>query len=167
MRITMTLLTLTLMSNSTLATPEPEGCTDPFQQLAPSAAETLRALARRCSDASVRTLYFNRAYHRDTLQHLATLRRLQTFPKKSDPGSDEARFQQSRVFITLAELFAEQSWKNGSRTSLHQLNQAYDQSIAIMESRIRGETAIAVGDDNDNERSKDFRGASPHADNAR
>jgi hypothetical protein len=133
-------LALSLLAGPSLGA-EPPACTDPFNADARAPAEALRATARRCVDPEVRALYFNRAYHQDKLGELQTLRHLQN-PRPSDDG---VRYEQGRIFIALAEVFAESAWRAGSRESLGERNGAYDRIIMILESRLRGDDELARG----------------------
>jgi hypothetical protein len=79
-------------------------------------------------------LFYNRAYHAETMNDLRNLARLEI---RGD-GNDRVRYHQGRIFIALAEELARGAWRRGHRQTIEALNTAYDDSIETLEYTIKG-----------------------------
>jgi hypothetical protein len=121
---------------------EPAACREPFGATGdiprPDPA-ALRRIARDCTDAVVRRLYYNRAYHTELLADLRTLARL----KKGYDAGDRTRLEQGRIYIGLTESFAARAWPRRPGVIIA-LNRAYEQSIRTVELTIGGYDRLAA-----------------------
>ena len=113
---------------------EHPSCSHPFAVLPDPSAETLREIAASCRDAPTAMLFYNRAYHGNTIGYLRRLSRLET----RGANEDALRYQQGRIFIALAEELARITWCAGDETVVEDLNAAYDRAIETLEYTIKG-----------------------------
>jgi hypothetical protein len=129
-------------ADATRASTEPAACRAPFSAVATEAApETLAALASRCREPAVATLFRNRAEHAEQLRRLAVMSRL----LRQGANTDQVRLTQCRVYAGLAEAFAERLQRadpSALPRALAQLNLAYEQAIHIAERTIQGHERI-------------------------
>jgi hypothetical protein len=116
-------------------------CDPPFARLAQTMAassEHLRALAAGCADPELARLFYSRAYHAEVVDDLNRLAQLQ----KGYASNDQRRLESTRIFVGLAEAFAEKAWHGSAGAvradTIRALTQAYDRTIDDVELTIRG-----------------------------
>ena len=135
------LLVLILLHPVVTVGNEHPACTRPFASLPDASAEALREVASSCSDSSTAMLFYNRAYHATTIEHLRRFSQLET----RGGSEDGVRYQQGRIFIALAEELARFSWRVGDQGVIDALNTAYDRSIETLEYTIKGYNLLIGG----------------------
>lgn len=115
-------------------------CYTPFNHDAGEDPASLRQIARACIEPEIANLYYNRAYHAELLHKFRTLNRLQALK----PNHNKTHYHTQRIFIGLAEAFAQRAWQRGTSHAISQLNRQYDRSIEIAEYQLKGYDMLAA-----------------------
>ncbi|MES9958533.1 MAG: hypothetical protein ABW120_01910 [Sedimenticola sp.] len=118
---------------------EHPACSNPFLEKAAVSPDEARQIANSCSKEEIADLLYNRAYHQELLEHFRSMSRLEAFSETDDVMYYEAQ----RMFIGLAEAFAESAWYNGSLDAIKSLNRQYDHAIEVGELQLRGNEVLA------------------------
>jgi hypothetical protein len=120
-----------------VAEAEPAACLEPFGP-AESEPDALRKIARGCRVESVARLYAQRAYHAELISDLRVMARMQ----KAYADNDRIQLEQGRLFVALAEAFAERAYAERPGV-VEELNLAYEQSIRRVERCLDGYGRLA------------------------
>ncbi|MEA3274991.1 MAG: hypothetical protein U9Q81_06825 [Pseudomonadota bacterium] len=118
-----------------------QACDSPFFSFDDPSPAALREIAASCEHRPVAMLFYNRAYHKEVLGDLRLLTGLHTY----GTSEDQIRYEQSRIFIALAEELARRAWESGSCSGIASLNAAYDQAIETVEYTIKGYNLLIGG----------------------
>ncbi|WP_275098579.1 hypothetical protein [Sedimenticola hydrogenitrophicus] len=118
----------------------PNDCYNPFTHSAEYPPAQLRQVAKKCDETAIANLFYNRAYHAELLDKFQILNRLQAH----QPTDDLTHYHTQRIFIALAEAFADRAWTRGEAQAITLLNRQYDRSIEIAEYQLRGYDKLAA-----------------------
>lgn len=129
---------MTLVSSTVSA--DDGDCYTPFNHRAGDNPQLLRQIARTCGKPAVANLFYNRAYHAELLHKFRTLSRLQALK----PNHNQTHYHTQRIYIGLAEAFAQRAWQHGAGNAISQLNLQYDHSIETAEYQLKGYDMLAA-----------------------
>lgn len=123
-----------LLGGLPVAAAQNPACSTPFPAEPSRSPEARREIAASCADDAIALLFYGRAYHAEVLADLHRLQGLETYRA----SADRLRYEQSRMFVALAEALAERAWEAGDPRVIRALNRAYDQAIDRVELTLRG-----------------------------
>ena len=133
-------IALSLCGFSTLAADQDPACRAPGLKDHAYTADRLMEIAHSCRLPEVAELYYNRAQYQRQLEKFTRFERALYHYSDRD---NMAYIESYRIFIGMAEAFAEDRLASLDVAALRQLNRAYERSGEIAEMRFRGYDLIA------------------------
>ena len=133
-------IALSLCGFSALAADQDPACQAPGLKERAYTIDRLMEIAHSCRVPEVAELFYNRAQYRRQLEKFTRFERALVHYGDRD---NMAYIESYRIFIGMAEAFAEDRLSSLDEAALRQLNLAYERSGEIAEMRFRGYDLIA------------------------